>query len=108
MIDIRNPREFDNFHIKGSVNVPIQRVLDDEYITYLKNDKKKILYSNESIKADQIRVLLTQYGYKNLYVLQGGASYWKDHMLSRDIFKAKTEYDDEKLKFDINKVAASN
>lgn len=106
-VDIRNPREYDNFHIEGAVNVPIQRALDDEFIPYLKNNKKKVLYSNESIKANQIRLLLTHYGYDNLYVLQGGANYWKENMMSNDIFKSKTEYDDEKLKFDIKKVTAS-
>ena len=107
-VDIRNPREFDNFHIEGAVNVPMQRVLDDVYIPYLENDKVKVLYSNESIEADQIRLLLTQYGYDNLFVLQGGADYWKENMLSRDVFKSAGEYDDEKLKFDLEKVKNLN
>ena len=106
-IDIRNPREFDNFHIDGAINVPIQRVLDDEFIPYLKNDKIKILYSNESIKAEQIWLLLTQYGYENLLVLQGGANYWKENMISKDVFKSKGVYSDEKLKFDLNKLKTS-
>ncbi len=99
-IDIRNPREYDNFHIEGAVNIPMQRVLDDTYIPYLKNEKTKVLYSDDSIDADQVRLLLTQYGYENLMVLQGGAKYWKENMLSRDIFKPGPEYDDEKLRFD--------
>ena len=107
-VDIRNPREFDNFHMEGAVNVPMQRVLDDVYIPYLENDKVKVLYSNESIEADQIRLLLTQYGYDNLFVLQGGADYWKENMLSRDVFKSAGEYDDEKLKFDLEKVKNLN
>ena len=107
-IDIRNPREFDNFHIEGAVNVPMPRILDDEFIPYLKNNKTKVLYSNESIEADQIRLLLTQYGYNNLLVLQGGATYWKENMLSSDVFKAKGEYDDEKLKFDPNSIKGTD
>lgn len=106
-IDIRNPREFDNFHIEGAVNLPMQRALDDEYIPDLENSKKKVLYSDESIKADQIRVLLSQYGYDNLYVLQGGANYWRENMVSKDVFKSKAEYNDEKLKFDLSKVKSS-
>ncbi len=105
-VDIRNPREFANFHIEGAVNVPLQRVLDDEFIPYLKNEKKKVLYSNESIKANEIRLLLTQYGYDNLFVLQGGARYWKENMLSKDVFKSRGEYNDNKLKFDPNKMKA--
>ena len=106
-VDIRNPREFDNFHIEGAVNVPLQRVLDDEFIPYLKDERKKVLYSNESIKANEIRLLLTQYGYDNLFVLQGGANYWKENMLTKDVFKSKGEYNDNKLKFDPNKLKAS-
>ena len=99
-VDIRNPREYDNFHIESAVNVPMQRTLDDEYVQYLEDDRIKVLYSNASIDANQVRLLLTQYGYDNLMVLQGGANYWKEHMLKRDVFKSSGEYDDEKLKFD--------
>lgn len=106
-VDIRNPREFDNFHIEGAINVPLQRVLDDEYIPYLKDERKKVLYSYESIKANEIRLLLTQYGYDNLFVLQGGSNYWKQNMISKNVFKSKGEYADEKLKFDLNKLKAS-
>ena len=103
-VDIRNPREYDNFHIESAVNVPMQRALDDEYIPYLKDDRIKVLYSEESIDADQVRVLLTQFGYDNLMVLQGGAKYWKEYILKRDVFKSSGEYDDEKLKFDPDKL----
>lgn len=106
-VDIRNPREYDNFHIEGAVNVPMQRVLDDEFIPYLKDSKKKILYSSESIKANEIKLLLTQFGYENIYVLQGGANYWKENMLTKDVFKTQGNYDDEKLTFDTNKLKAS-
>ncbi len=99
-VDIRNPREFANFHIESAVNVPMQLALDDEFIPYLKDDKIKVLYSEESIEADQVRLLLTQYGYNNLMVLQGGAKYWKENMITNDVFKSKGEYDDEKLIFD--------
>lgn len=103
-VDIRNPRDYANFHIEGAVNVPMQRVLDDEYVPYLKDDRIKVLYSEESIDANQVRLLLTQYGYNNLMVLQGGANYWKENMESKDVFKSTEEYDDEKLKFDPEKL----
>jgi len=107
-VDIRNPRDFDNFHIEGAVNVPLQRALDDAFIPQLKNGKIKVLYSEESVEAEQVRLLLAQYGYDNLFVLQGGAKYWKENMLTKDVFKAKSDYDDEKLKFDPKKLSASN
>lgn len=99
-VDIRNPRDYDNFHIENAVNVPMQRALDDAYIPYLKDERIKVLYSEESIDADQVWVLLTQFGYSNLMVLHGGAKYWRENMLNVDVFKSKGEYDDEKLRFD--------
>ena len=106
-VDIRNPHDYENFHIESAVNVPMQRALDDEYVPYLEDNRIKVLYSQESIKADQIRLLLTQYGYENIMVLHGGASYWKANMLKDDILKSKPEYEDEKLKFDLTKVKTS-
>jgi len=103
-VDIRNPREYANSHIEGAVNVPMQLVLDEDYMPYLKNDQIKVLYSEESIEADQVRLLLTQYGYKNLMVLQGGAKYWRENMLNKNVFKAPGQFDDEKLKFDPEKL----
>lgn len=107
-VDIRNPREFANFHIESAVNVPMQLALEDEFIPYLKDNRIKVLYSEKSIEADQIRLLLTQYGYDNLMVLQGGAKYWKENMLSTDVFKAKGIYDDEKLAFDVKELTEVN
>lgn len=103
-IDIRNPREFDNFHLDGAVNVPLQRVLDDGYVSYLKNEKIKVLYSDEGTDANQVRLLLTQYGYENLLVLQGGVDFWKENMITRDLFKPTADYEDEKLRFDPDKL----
>lgn len=106
-VDIRNPRVYDNFHIEGAINVPLQLVLDDEFSSFFKNSTTKVLYCDNSLKANQIRLLLTQYGYKNLLVLHGGANYWKEHMMSNDVFKSKGEFDDEKLNFDTKKLKAS-
>lgn len=103
-VDIRNPRDYANFHIESAVNVPMQRVLDDDYVPYLKDDRIKVLYSEGSVEANQVRLLLTQYGYENLMVLHGGAAYWRGNMLKKNIFKALPEYDDEKLKFDPKKL----
>ena len=103
-VDLRNPREYDNFHIEGAVNIPLPQILDDQYASVFKNDKIKVLYSNKSIKADEAWMLLTQYGYENLLVLQGGADYWKNNVMARNVFEKKGNYDDEKLQFDVSKI----
>lgn len=104
-VDLRNPREFANFHVENSVNVPLQAVLDNRYRSIFKDKRNKVLYSDESIEANQIWMLLTQYGYKNLYVLEGGADFWKNHVLDQNVFKADAIYQDEKPKYDFKKVS---
>ncbi len=106
-VDIRNPREYDNFHIEGAINIPLPQILDDQYAPLFKDDRVKVLYSNESIKADRAWLLLTQYGYENLLVLQGGANYWKNNVVAKNVFGEKGDYDDEKLKFDDSKIKSA-
>ena len=106
-VDIRNPREYDNFHIESSINVPMEKVLNDEFSSFFENNKTKVLYCDNSLKSNQIRLLLTQFGYENILVLQGGANYWQENMISKDIFKSTPEFDDEKLKFDSDKLKPS-
>ena len=105
-VDLRNPRDFDNYHIEGAVNVPLQRVLDEEYESALKDDRKKILYSDESIKANEIWMVLSQYGYGELFVLEGGLNYWQKNILNNNVFNTTGTFSDEKAKYDFKKVIA--
>ncbi len=99
-IDLSNPRAFERYHVKGSVNVPFEMVLDDNYKPLLQEATKKILISETGIRAEEVWILLTQYGYKNLYVLEGGKAYWKKNIADRDVLKNPAPYEDEKPKFD--------
>jgi rhodanese-related sulfurtransferase len=107
-VDLRDPRSFDNFHIEGAVNVPTQRVLDEEYEDALKSDRKKILYGAETIRANEVWMILTQFGYNNLYVLEGGVDYWRSNVMEKNIFQAKAESSDEKAKYDFKKIIAGD
>ncbi len=104
-IDVRNPREFDNFHLVGARNISLPQVLDSEYETFWKDGSAKVLYGNDTRQADQVRTLLVQYGYTNISVLHGGINYWKQNMQNSDPFSSKAEYDDEKLDAEALKVA---
>lgn len=99
-VDLSNPRQYEYFHIAGSYNVPFETVLDDAYKSLLKESKKKVLVSETGIRAEEIWNLLTQYGYNNLYVLEGGRTYWREYIASGKLFKEKGIYEDEKAKFD--------
>ena len=105
LVDLRNPRQFANFHVGNAVNVPLQAVLDNQYHQIFNDKRKKVLYSDECIEANQVWILLTQFGYQNLFVLEGGADFWKNHVLDKNVFKADAIYQDEKPKYDFKKVS---
>jgi rhodanese-related sulfurtransferase len=104
-IDVRNPREFDNFHLDGARNIPLPQVLDNEYKSFWEDSNTKVLYGNDTHQADQVRTLLIQYGYTNISVLHGGANYWQQNILNAGPFSSKAEYDDEKLNAEALKAA---
>jgi len=109
-VDLRNPRSYANYHIEGAVNIPMQRILDEQYRDLLKADRKKILYSDEGISANEVWMILTQYGFDNLLVLDGGLDYWLDNVADKNVFELKGgtgAYSDEQPKYDFQKVMES-
>lgn len=72
IIDVRSKREFKEYHIDGSINIPLQE-LNIKIVKYVKNRENKILvccqYGTRSKKAVQI---LKNLGFNNVYNLKGG------------------------------------
>ncbi|MBR9997838.1 MAG: rhodanese-like domain-containing protein [Cyclobacteriaceae bacterium] len=78
LIDIRTPGDFVGFHIEGAVNIPFERLLDEANESLFSNSSPKILYGKNSILANSAWMVLTQYGYENISVLNGGLSSWQE------------------------------
>ena len=102
-IDIRTPKEFDGYHIENAQNIPFDRLLDDEHIEFLKNDQMKVLYGSTSVGSNAAWMILTQYGYDNLYVLDGGVQDWISEVETKDIFR-DAPVTDEAAKFKFTEV----
>lgn len=102
-IDVRTPKEFDAYHIEGAQNIPFDRLLDDEYIEFLKNDQMKVLYGSTSVGSNAAWMILTQYGYDNLYVLDIGVQDWISEVETKDIFR-DAPVTDEAPKFKFSEV----
>lgn len=96
-IDIRTPKEFVGYHIENARNIPFDRLLDDEYIDILENDQMKVLYESTSVGSNAAWMVLTQYGYDKLYVLDGGVQDWITQVETRDIFKGAYKRDETPL-----------
>ena len=77
LVDVRSTDQFDEYHIPGSINLPLNQVLYDS-VNGLLNQKNRdiVFYSNANITADQAWILYKQKKYKNLFVLEGGLNGW--------------------------------
>lgn len=77
LIDVRDSLEFSKYSIPGSINVPLKKMLDDDYRGYINQDQYDVIFiSNDDFYADQAWIIGNRLGYKNLKVLKGGINNW--------------------------------
>ncbi len=77
LIDTRSEKEFNDFSLPNAINIPLNNLLDDDFIGYIDQDVYDVvLFSNDSFYADQAWMLGNRLGFKNLYVLKGGLNEW--------------------------------
>lgn len=76
LIDLRTPDEFLSYHIEGAINIPFERILDKTHAPIFKMGTPKIVYSDDPVNANAAWMVLTQFGYKNISVLNGGTVEW--------------------------------
>lgn len=86
LIDIRSEKEFSDYNIPTSENIPMSQLNNSG----LMRNEKIILYSEGGIHSAQAWFLLKAKDYKNVYMLRGGLEEWKDQIL----FPAITGIDD--------------
>ncbi len=83
LIDVRSADNFQKFHLKGAVNIPLDSILNKdekgnyEYEDILNQDvKTNVFYSNGTVYANQAWILLRRLNFKNNYVMKGGLNRW--------------------------------
>jgi rhodanese-related sulfurtransferase len=99
LIDIRTPKEYINYHISNSINIPFDRLLDDKNVDFFNSSKKKIIYGTSSVGANAAWMVLTQLGYDNLFILDSDLNDWKLYIDEKNIFSAPLKKDEDP-KFD--------
>jgi len=73
VVDIRSIQEFTSGHPKGAVNIPAKDLLAREHRIFLKkNSKGIILFSNDYAMLVRTWSLLSQMGYKNVFITGTG------------------------------------
>ena len=72
VVDVRSEQEFNEWHIDYAINIPSYKI-KKECEKKLKDKKQDIiLYCNIGVRSKEVRNLLINYGYKNVYSLYGG------------------------------------
>lgn len=81
-VDVRSSEEYDEFTIPGAVNIPLEKMLDEESEYYLAlGEMEKVFFSNDDLSANQAWMMAKRKGYKNVYVLKGGLNEWVETIL---------------------------
>lgn len=78
MIDVRSPQEFDEGHIPGSVNVPLEHV--ESRLADLHPTDSAVLVCRSGNRAQMCKDILDSHR-KGLMVLEGGTVAWMDQGL---------------------------
>ena len=68
LVDVRTPGEFAEGHVKGSVNIPLDRVQNQ--LAKFKNKKNIIVFCRSGGRSSQAKSILEQNGFTN--VVNGG------------------------------------
>lgn len=100
LIDVRPADKYEEFHLPGAINIPLPDILAEKWQPYLNQDVvNNVFYSNGTVKANQAWLIVTQLGYENNYVLQGGLNHWAEVIMNPDK-PAPTAPRDEFAKYD--------
>ncbi len=91
LVDVRSPKEYKKFTIEGAINIPFEKIMDEENAGYFDQDiYTTVLFSNGSSLADQAWLTLRSYDYKGNKVMKGGLNEWY-----KTIIKPRKPADDE-------------
>jgi len=106
-IDLRSAHDFQIGHLPGAINIPLAKILDDEYKDIVNQDEKiNVFYYSDQCGACGPWMILTQLGYKNNYVLGGGYDYVKEHIID-EYSPMLGDYSAEKAKYNFKEVINS-
>ena len=86
LVDLRTEKEFSEYSIPNSVNIPIVSLLNSDLI----RNQKILLYGNDDVASAQAWFILKSSNYKAVYILKGGMNAWKNEILFPKLDAAAT------------------
>jgi rhodanese-related sulfurtransferase len=80
LIDIRQPWEFDDYHIPTAVNVPLPELFQSANLAKLERTKKIVVYGLGAGHSAEAQLLLQLKGYPSLSLKEGITAWWDEVM----------------------------
>ena len=77
LIDIRDKKSYDEYHIPTAINSSLQKLVNEKYSP----EKKIVIYSQGGTHGSQAWFFLKAMGYKEVYFLRYGLYEWIDEVL---------------------------
>lgn len=67
IIDVREPSEYANSHVRGAINVPLSAFIDGKpQLRHIAFDDELIVYCNSGNRSGVAKKMLLQLGYRNV------------------------------------------
>ncbi len=106
LIDIRPQDEFEKFTLPNAINIPFTDLLSEEYRDILNQDvKRNILFANGTVDATKAWMVMSQLGWQNNYVMEGGLNYWAE-VIMNPLPPASTSANEEIARYQFRKAAS--
>lgn len=90
LIDIRQPWQFDDYHIPTAVNIPLAQLFQEDNLKKLSREKKVVVYGLGAGHPAQTQLLLSLKGY-NAYSLREGITAWWDEVITPLSLRSETQ-----------------
>lgn len=111
LADIRMPAEFHTSHIGEARNIPVQEILEKDYLEFFEDLSRSgiivILYGNDQQDANGAWMILNQVGIDNLRVMEGGFDFYSKMPVSGTSVSAEKEYQAEKAVYNYKEIMES-
>lgn len=83
IIDVLSPKSYAAAHIKGAINIPLNKLHNDDILKSLDKNKTYIVYcaSKQCKASTKAAKLLLDHGFKNVLDYENGIAEWKAEKL---------------------------
>jgi rhodanese-related sulfurtransferase len=90
LIDIRQPWQFDDYHIPTAVNIPLAQLFREDNLKKLSREKKIVVYGLGAGHSAETQLLLSLKGY-NAYSVKEGITAWWDEVMTPLSLRSETQ-----------------